>query len=225
MAELKWDQAGEKVFETGLDRGVLYLPSNLGVYDKGYAWNGLTAVSENPSGAEANKVYADNGVYASLVSAEIFEATVEAFTYPDEFAVCDGTAEIVPGVQVGQQSRKAFGLAYRTRVGNDIEGDSHGYKIHLIYNALAKPSQKQYKTINDSPEALSFSWDMTTTPVDVPGFKPAAQLTIDSTKVNSADLAALEALLYGTSTNEPKLPLPGEVAELFASTTDAPDAP
>lgn len=222
MTAIKWDQAGEKVFETGLDRGVLYLPGATGAFDKGYAWNGLTAVSENPSGAEANKIYADNTVYANIVSAEIFEATVEAYTYPDEFAICDGTAEIAPGVTVGQQARKAFGLAYRTRIGNDIEGDSHGYKIHLIYNALAKPSQKQYKTINDSPEALSFSWDMTTTPVDVPGFKPTAQLTIDSTKVNSADLAALEALLYGGAADEPSLPTPAEVIALVTATADAP---
>lgn len=220
MTAITWDGPGEKVYETGVDRGVLYLPNATGVYDKGYAWNGLTAISENPSGAEANKTYADNGVYANMISAEIYEATVEAYTYPNEFAACDGTAEIATGVMIGQQSRKAFGLAYRTKIGNDIDGDSHGYKLHLIYNALAKPSQKSYKTINDSPEALSFSWDLTTTPVDVPGFKATAQLTIDSTKVNSADLAALEALLYG-GTADPSLPLPAEVVALFAATVDA----
>jgi len=222
MAKLVWGQLEDKTFETGIDKGVLYLPDNTGKYASGVAWNGLTAVTESPSGAESNKQYADNGVYANLISAETFGATIEAFAYPDEFEQCDGTAEIAPGVLIGQQRRKSFGLAYRTLIGNDVDGNDHGYKIHLIYGALAKPSERAYKTVNDSPEALAFSWELSTTPVEVAGFRKTAQLTIDSTKVNSADLAALEALLYGTTTGSAQLPMPDEIVALFASTTDAP---
>lgn len=224
MTALQWGKVEDKTFETGVDRGVLYLPDNTGKYATGVAWNGLTGVTESPSGAESNKQYADNGVYANLISAEEFGATVEAFAFPDEFAECDGTAEIAPGVFIGQQRRKTFGMAYRTLIGNDIDGNDHGYKIHLIYGALAAPSERAYTTVNDSPEPMTFSWELSTTPVEVAGFRKTAQLIIDSTKVNSADLAALEALLYGDATNEPELPTPAEIIALFAATTDAPAA-
>lgn len=216
MTKLKWDQVGEKFYETGVDQGVLYLPNTTGIYDKGYAWNGLVSVSESPSGAESNKQYADNTVYLNLVSAEEFSATVEAFTYPEEFAECDGTAVPTAGVYVGQQRRKSFGLSYRTRVGNDIDAADHGYKLHLIYGALAAPTEKAYTTINDSPEAITFSWELSTTPVEVgSGLKPTATLTIDSTKVSSAKLADLENLLYGTAGVDPQLPTPAAVIAMF----------
>lgn len=218
MTKLLWDQVGERTYETGVDHGVLYLPNALGVYDTGFAWNGLTAISESPSGAEASAQYADNIKYLNLVSAEEFGATIEAFTYPREFAQCDGTAMPTPGVAIGQQNRKSFGLAYRTRLGNDVEGTDFGYKLHLIYGALAAPSERAYATVNDSPEAITFSWEVSTTPVDVPGFKPSAQLTIDSTLVSAAALAALEQILYGSSGVDPRLPLPGEVLSIFANT-------
>jgi hypothetical protein len=210
-----WDQVGEKVYETGVDHGVLYRQNVSGVYDHGYAWNGLTTVTESPSGAEANKQYADNIVYANILSAEEFGATIEAFTYPDEFAECDGSAEPSPGVSLGQQPRATFGLAYRTRIGNDINADA-GYKLHLIYGALAAPSEKAYATVNDSPEALAFSWDVTTTPVPVTGYKPTASMVFDSTKVGAAGLAALEAALFGTVGADPRLPMPDEVLGMFA---------
>ena len=216
MTVLTWDKVGERFYETGVDRGVLYIPDEAGVYDDGYAWNGLTAVTESPSGAEASAQYADNIKYLNLVSAEEFGGTIEAFTYPDEFAQCDGTYLASPGVAIGQQSRKMFGLCYRTRVGNDVDGTDHGYKLHLLYGALAAPSEKAYATINDSPEAIAFSWEITTTPVAVSGQKPTAMLTIDSTAVASATLADLEELLYGTEAVDGRLPLPDEVIALFA---------
>lgn len=214
MTKLKWDASGEKVFETGVDQGVLFIPSD-GVYSSGVAWNGLTSVTESPSGAESNKQYADNGVYADLTSAEEFGGTIEAFTFPDEFSQFDGTATPSPGVQVGQQSRKPFGLSYRTLVGNDTDGNDHGYKIHLAYGCKAAPSEKQFSTVNDSPEALNFSWTFTTTPVAVTGLKPTALLTIDSTKVDATALASLEAIIYGDGSNDARLPLPDEVIDLF----------
>lgn len=214
--KLVWDATGARRYETGVDHGVLYLRDDAGVYNSGFAWNGLTSLTESPSGAEANAQYADNIKYLNLVSAEEFSATLEAFTYPDEFAECDGTAVPKVGLQVGQQSRKTFGLAYRTKVGNDVN-DNLGYKIHLIYGCLAAPSEKAYNTVNDSPEATTFSWEISTTAVDVPNFKPSATLVVDSTKVNAAALTALEELLYGSSTKAPRLPLPGEIITLFAA--------
>lgn len=227
MTKLVWDKVGERTYETGVDRGVLFLPDNNGVYSNGFAWNGLTAVTESPSGAEASPQYADNIKYLNLVSAEEFGGTIEAFTYPDEFAACDGTARPSPGVSIGQQTRKVFGLAYRTLVGNDIQGTDYGYKLHLIYGALAAPSEKAYNTVNDSPEAITFSWEISTTPVEVPGFKPSATLTIDSTKEDPAAIAALEAILYGTPGTDPRLPLPAEVIAMFAGalTEATPTAP
>lgn len=213
---LQWDKVGERFYETGVDRGVLYLSDANGAYDDGFAWNGLTTVTESPSGAEASPQYADNIKYLNLVSAEQFGATIEAFTYPDEFAECDGTAVPAPGVRVGQQTRRTFGLAYRTLVGNDVESSDLGYKLHLVYGALAAPSEKAYATVNDTPEALTFSWELTTTPVNVTDLKPTAALTIDSTEVDAANLAALEDILYGTAGADPRLPLPDEVIALFA---------
>jgi hypothetical protein len=216
MAPLTWDQVGERLYEVGVDHGVLYLPDpSTGEYDTGVAWNGLTTVTESPSGAEASPQYADNIKYLNLISAEEFGGTIEAFTYPDEFAECDGTALPSPGVAVGQQGRKSFGLSYRTRVGNDIEGTDHGYKLHLLYGCQAAPSEKAYATINDSPEAISFSWEITTTPVPVTDLKPTALLVVDSTVVDATALASLEAMLYGDATNEAALPLPDDVIALF----------
>lgn len=217
MAALTWDKTGERLYETGVDHGVLYLRNATGEYDSGFAWNGLTAVTESPSGAEATPIYADNIKYLSLTSAEEFGATIEAFTYPEEFAECDGTAVVSPGITVGQQGRKTFGLSYRTRIGNDIDGSDHGYKLHLVYGATAAPSEKAYATINDSPEAITFSWEVTTSPVEIPGMKPSAQLTIDSTKVDAPALKLLEDLLYGDATDPARLPLPEEVFALFAT--------
>lgn len=218
MAKLTWDDTGKRFYETGVDHGVLYLQNQQGAYNTGVSWNGLTTVTESPSGAEANPQYADNIKYLNLISAEEFGCTIEAFTYPDEFAQCDGTATPVAGVAVGQQTRKTFGLSYRTKLGNDIDGTDYGYKLHLVYGALAAPSEKAYATINDSPEAITFSWEVTTTPVDVPNLKPTATLTIDSTKVSSAQLAELEALLYGTAGTDAQLPLPGDVIAIFEGT-------
>lgn len=218
MAKLIWDKTGERFFETGVNKGVLYPQDNSGAYPKGVAWNGLTAVTESPSGAEATPLYADNIKYLNLMSAEEFGATIEAYTYPDEFGVCNGEASLVDGVSIGQQARKAFGMAYQTRVGNDIEGNELGYKIHLIYGALAAPSEKAYATINDSPEAITFSWEVTTTPVEVTGFKPTATLVIDSTKVDESKLAAIEAVLYGSESEEARLPLPDEVLSIINGT-------
>jgi hypothetical protein len=216
MPPLTWDDVGEKVYETGVDHGVLYLPDDTGVYNTGVAWNGLTTVTESPSGADSNPQYADNIKYLNLLSAEEFGGTIEAFTYPEEFGQCDGTALPAPGLAVGQQGRKAFGLSYRTKVGNDVDGVDYGYKLHLIYGALAAPSEKAYATINDSPSAISFSWAITTTPVPVTGYKPTALIVVDSTVVDPVDLTALEDLLYGNATLEAALPMPDEVIALFA---------
>jgi len=226
MAVLTWDGTGERLYETGVDRGVLYIPTN-GVYDTGYAWNGLTAVTESPSGAEATALYADNIKYLNLVSAEEFGATIEAYTYPDAFALVDGTARPSAGVSIGQQSRKTFGFSYRTRLGNDVSGADFAYKLHLVYGALAAPSEKAFATINDSPEAITFSWEVTTTPVPVTGLKPTAIITIDSSKVSAANLAALEDALYGTAGTNARLPLPDEVIAIFAGgqTAVTPTAP
>lgn len=220
MAVLQWDQVGERLYETGVDRGVLYTPTN-GVYDTGVAWNGLVSVTESPSGAEATAQYADNIKYLNLVSAEEFGATIEAFTYPAAWGQHDGSASPQAGVMIGQQARKPFGLAYRTRLGNDVSGSDFGYKLHLVYGALAAPSEKAFTTINDSPEAITFSWEITTTPVPVSGFKPTAILTIDSTKVPQVNLTALEDALYGTAGTSPRLPLPDEVIAMFAGSQTA----
>lgn len=214
MSKIVWDETGKRLYETGVKNGVLYLLSGSGAYDKGVAWNGLTSVTESPSGAEATDLYADDTKYLSLMSAETFGATVEAYTYPDEFAECDGTAEIATGVTIGQQARKTFGLCYRTAIGNDIDGADHGYKLHFIYGCKATPSDKGYSSINDSPEAITFSWTINTTPVTVEGFKPTASLVVDSTKVAPDKLAALEAVIYGSESTNARLPLPSEVAEL-----------
>lgn len=215
MAKLVWDQTGERRYETGVKNGVLYVYSD-GAYQKGVAWNGLTAVTESPSGAEATPLYADDIKYLNLVSAEEFGATIEAYTYPDEFTVCDGTAALVEGVSIGQQSRKTFGLVYKTTVGTDESSDA-GYKLHIVYGCLAAPSEKAYATINDSPEAITFSWEVTTTPVSVTGHKPTSIVTIDSTKVDADLLAQIEAKLFGTESEEPTLLLPDEIAALVAA--------
>lgn len=211
MAILSWDQTGERLYETGVRKGVLYPLSSNGEYKPGVAWNGLTSVSETPSGAEATDLYADDIKYLSIRSAETLGGTIEAYTYPDEFAVLDGSVAPVAGVIIGQQTRGMFGLCYRTVLGNDVDLENHGYKLHLVYGASASPSERQYQTINDSPEAISFSWEFSTTPVSVSGFKPTALITVDSTKVDATKLAALEAKLYGTATDDPYLPLPDEV--------------
>ena len=218
MSRLVWDKTGERLYETGVKNGVLYIPAS-GVYSKGVAWNGLTAVTESPSGAEATALYADDIKYLSLMSTEEFGATIEAYTYPDEFAECDGSADIADGVTIGQQTRKTFGLCYKTTIGNDVDGNGYGYKLHIIYGALASPSEKAYATINDSPEAITFSWEITTTPVNVTGAKPTASLVIDSTKVDKSKLAALETILYGNETTEPRLPLPDEIKTLMATSS------
>lgn len=217
MAKLVWDKTGERLYETGVSHGVLYVQDSTGAYPAGVAWNGLTAVTESPSGAEATPLYADDIKYLELRSAEEFGATIEAYTYPKEFEACDGSAELAEGVTIGQQDRKTFGLCYRTIVGNDVKKNDLGYKLHLIYGATASPSEKGYQTVNDSPEAITFSWEVTTTPINVDGFKPTSSLTIDSTKVNETKLAALEAKLYGTESVEATLPTPDEVAAIFAS--------
>ena len=219
MAKLVWDKTGDRLYETGVKNGVLYIPT-AGVYSKGVAWNGLTAVTESPSGAEATALYADDTKYLSLMSAEEFGATIEAYIYPDEFAACDGSAELADGVMIGQQKRSTFGLCYKTTIGNDTEGNEHGYKLHIIYGALAKPSERAYATINDSPEAITFSWEITTTPVNVTGAKPTASLVIDSTKADPSKLAALEDILYGKDgepASEPRLPLPDEIKTLMTA--------
>lgn len=214
MSKLMWDQVGQKLYETGVDRGVLFVQED-GTYGQGVVWNGLASVSESPSGAEPSKIYADNIAYLTLISTEEFAASVEAYMYPDEFAQCDGSAEIADGVMIGQQTRKPFALCYRTKIGNDVDGDEHGYKIHIIYNALAAPSERAYATVNDSPEAITFSWELSTTPIDVPGHKPTACLTIDSTKADATKLNALEDILYGSESEESRLPLPEEIITLM----------
>ena len=213
MAKLVWDQAGQKFFETGVSNGVLYVSDGQGGYLKGVAWNGLTSVAENPSGAESNPVYADNIKYLNIISAEEFGATIEAYTYPDEFMECDGSAQVVAGVNIGQQARKSFGISYRTRVGNDVAGDNLGYKIHVIYNCQAAPSGKTYSTVNESPEAITFSWEVTTTPVPVEGFRPTSTVVFDSTKIDAEKMAAVENALYGGASSEPGLP---SIEELLA---------
>ena len=213
MAKLVWDQAGQKFFETGVSNGVLYVSDGQGGYLKGVAWNGLTSVAENPSGAESNPVYADNIKYLNIISAEEFGATIEAYTYPDEFMECDGSAQVVAGVNIGQQARKSFGISYRTRVGNDVAGDNLGYKIHVIYNCQAAPSGKTYSTVNESPEAITFSWEVTTTPVPVEGFRPTATVVFDSTKLDAEKMASVENALYGGASSEPGLP---SIEELLA---------
>lgn len=219
MTRITWDKVGERYYENGVDHGVLYVAQN-GEYPSGVPWNGLTSISENPSGAEATPQYADNIKYLNLVSAEEFGATVNAFTYPPEFGECDGTAEPVPGVFVGQQNRKTFGLAYRTNIGNDVDGQNHGYKLHLVYGALAAPSAKDRNTVNDTPEAIEFSWELSTTPVEMPNdLKPSATLTLDSRFIPSAKLKDLEDILYGTVGTDPRLPLPGEIIAFLAGTT------
>lgn len=217
MARLTWDNTGERLYETGVDHGVLYIPDGNGNYNDGVAWNGLTTVTESPSGAEATALYADNIKYLDLRSAEEFGATIEAFTFPDEFLQFDGVASPQPGVHVGQQSRSTFGFSYRTNVGNDIDGSDYGYKLHLIYGASAAPSEKAYATINDSPEAITFSWEVSTTPISAgAGLKPTSQLIIDSTKVDAGDLTTLEDLLYGEAGN-PQLPSPASVIAIFGA--------
>ena len=214
MAKLVWDESGKRVYETGVRNGVLYVQGENGQYENGVAWNGLTAVTESPSGAEPTALYADDIKYLELFSAEEFGATIEAYTYPEEFEACDGSASLGKGVTIGQQDRKAFGLCYRTVVGNDVKGNEHGYKLHLVYGAKAKPSEKAYATVNDSPEAVTFSWEVTTTPVNVAGFKPTASVTIDSTKIEAGKLKAIEDKLYGTQDQEPTLLLPDEIAQI-----------
>ena len=215
MAKLVWDATGDRTYETGLKYGVLYPINSEGEYTPGVAWNGLSSVSESPSGAEANAIYADDIKYLNLYSAEEFGATIECYTYPDEWALCDGSAELAEGVMLGQQDRKTFGLCYRTVLGNDVDGDAHGYKLHLIYGCKASPSERQYQTINDSPEAITFSYEISTTPINVTGFKPISNITIDSTKADDMKLAELEDILYGTAGTDPKLPLPDDIAKLF----------
>jgi hypothetical protein len=220
MTRLQWDEVGKRFYETGVDRGVLYVRDSAGAYGAGVPWNGLTSVTESPSGAEATPQYTDNIKYLNLVSAEEFGGTIEAFTYPDEFMVCDGTAEPVAGLRIGQQARRTFGLSYRTKVGNDVDGGDHGYKLHVVYGALAAPSEKAYTTVNDSPEAMALSWEFSTTAVEVPGLKPSALLTIDSrnftTEPQMAALAALEDALWGdTEAATARLPLPDEVITLL----------
>lgn len=216
MGILTWDNVGEKLYETGCDRGVLYIPDAGGAYVNGVAWNGLTNVTESPSGAEPNPQYADNGKYLNLISAEEFGATLEAFTYPEEFNQFDGLGTPTPGVTIGQQSRKSFGLCYRTLIGNDLEGTDYGYKLHLVYGCTASPSEKAYATVNDSPEALPLSWEIATTPVAVTGYKPTSVLHIDSTKVTSGALSTLEDFLYGTPGSDPSLPMPDDVIAIFS---------
>ena len=215
MSKIVWDQTGERLYETGVKQGVLYIPAS-GVYSKGVAWNGLTAVTESPSGAEATALYADDIKYLNLMSNEEFGCTIEAYTYPDEFAACDGSASLAKGVSIGQQPRKIFGLCYRTTLGNDTDGNDYGYKLHMVYGCLAAPSEKAFSTINDSPEAITFSWEVSTTPVNVAGHKPTAHLEIDSTKADPVKLAALEKILYGDTDTEARLPLPDEIVTLMA---------
>lgn len=221
MAKLKWDQVGERLYETGIEQCVLF-PTDQTGYTKGVAWNGIVSISENPSGAESNPQYADNIKYLNLISAEEFGATIEAFTYPPEFEVCDGTAELAKGVYVRQQVRRPFGLCYRTRIGNDVDGPDHGFKLHFVYGAMATPSEKNYGSINDSPEAITFSWEISTTPIEVPDHRPTASLVINSTIVDATKLSTLLDMVYGTDGSgesstgtDPKLPTPAEIYSLF----------
>lgn len=215
MVALTWDGVGERIYEAGVDKGVLYIPNASGVYAAGYAWNGLISVNEAPSGAESSPQYADNIKYLNLLSAEEFGATIEAFTYPDEFGPCDGTAAPVPGLVVSQQARSTFGLSYRTKIGNDVDGADHGYKIHMVYGCLASPSEKGYSTINDSPEAITFSWEITTTPAPITGYNPTSSLVVSSLEIGATELAALEEALYGAAATTAHLPTPDEVIALL----------
>lgn len=215
MSKLVWDKTGERLYETGVKNGVLYVQDETGAYPKGVAWNGLTAVTESPSGAEATALWADDMKYLNLLSTEDFGATIEAYTYPDEFAECDGSAVLAKGVKIGQQKRKVFGMAYKTTLGNDIDANDYGYKLHIIYGALAAPTERGYATINDSPEAITFSWEISTTPVNVTGFKPTSYIEINSKTADPTKLAALEAKLFGSENEEATLPLPDEIAELM----------
>lgn len=219
FAPLVWDETGKKQFETGVSNVALYPQDTTGVYGAGVAWNGVTNISESPSGAEATTLWANNGKYLNLYSVEEYASSIEAYTYPDEFAECDGSAEIAKGVSIGQQTRKSFGLAYKTLIGSDTDGNDHGYKLHLVYGCKAAPSERSHATVNDSPEALSFSWEISTTPVSVTGHKPTASVEIDSTKVDAEKLAAFEKILFGSDTAAAKLPLPDEVATHFAATS------
>lgn len=229
MAKIKWDQVGEHFYETGVSRGVLFpIDTNTNSYEKGVAWNGLTSVSESPEGAEVSAIYADNIKYLNLMSAEDFKGTIEAYTYPDEFAECDGSASLLAGVSIGQQTRKKFGVCYTTQIGNDVSADL-GYKIHIVYNCLASPSERSYETINDSPEAITFSWEFSTTPVTVKDHKPTATVVIDSTKLSSNKLTALENKLFGTDADpqdpqstgtDPELLLPDEIVTFLNSIQD-----
>lgn len=212
---LTWDDAGKRFYETGVKQGVLYPQDDNGAYPKGVAWNGLTAVTESPEGAEPTPLYADDIKYLNLLSTEEFKATVEAYTYPDEFAECDGSGSLVEGVTIGQQDRKTFGLSYRTSLGNDVKGNEYGYKLHIVYGCLAAPSEKAYATVNDSPEAITFSWEVSTTPVNVTGFKPTASLVLDSVKLGAAKMKAIEDVLYGSSAAEARLPLPDEIKSII----------
>lgn len=214
---LTWDDAGKRLYETGVKQGVLYPQDDNGAYPKGVAWNGLTAVTESPEGAEPTPLYADDIKYLNLLSTEEFKATVEAYTYPDEFAECDGSGSLVEGVTIGQQDRKTFGLSYRTSLGNDVKGNEYGYKLHIVYGCLAAPSEKAYATVNDSPEAITFSWEVSTTPVNVTGFKPTASLVLDSVKLGAAKMKAIEYVLYGSSAAEARLPLPDEIKSIIES--------
>lgn len=217
IQRLTWDDAGKRLYETGVKQGVLYPQDDNGAYPKGVAWNGLTAVTESPEGAEPTPLYADDIKYLNLLSTEEFKATVEAYTYPDEFAECDGSGSLVEGVTIGQQDRKTFGLSYRTSLGNDVKGNEYGYKLHIVYGCLAAPSEKAYATVNDSPEAITFSWEVSTTPVNVTGFKPTASLVLDSVKLGAAKMKAIEDVLYGSSAAEARLPLPDEIKSIIES--------
>lgn len=224
MSAIVWDKTGERIYESGVDHGVLYPQDDTGAYAGGVAWNGLIGITESPSGAESNPQYADNIKYLDLMSAEEFGATIEAYMYPVEFEECDGTAEVAPGVTIGQQNRKTFGMSYRTKVGNDVAGQDYGYKLHLFWGAKASPSEKNFQTINDSPEATTFSWEVTTTPVVLTTinpktkkvYNPTASMVVNSTKVDATKLAALEKILYGDTESEPRLPTPDEVIAIFA---------
>lgn len=224
FAPLVWDETGKKLFETGVSNVALYPQDTTGVYGTGVAWNGVTNISESPSGAEATTLWANNGKYLNLYSVEEYASSIEAYTYPDEFAECDGSAEIAKGVSIGQQTRKSFGLAYKTLIGSDTDGNDHGYKLHLVYGCKAAPSERSHATVNDSPEALSFSWEISTTPVSVTGHKPTASVEIDSTKVDAEKLAAFEKILFGSDTAAARLPLPDEVATHFAAASSEGEA-
>ena len=215
MAKLSWDNVGERLYETGIDRGVLYTVQEDNTYAKGEAWNGLSNITESPSGAEASPIYADNIKYLNLMSAEEFGITIEAYMYPDGFAECNGEKVAAPGVYLGQQNRKTFGLCYRSLIGNDLLGTDYGYKLHLVYGCNAAPSERAYSTVNDSPEAAAMSWEVKTTPVNVEGFKPTACITINSTEVDADKLATLEAILYGSESEEARLPMPDEIVTLL----------